>query len=327
MLDCPLMQNGRITFVPIVHRSGMLSVIAVAFGGLLAVEPARADTVLEVVYPAQSGGPPEESCSPQADTSFTIDGVGTVTVRLEWTGPVRSHWARQRFFYWHCEGPGCEGFTGVTPPLGHVVSHTMDPDPHVPDAPAVMEWVFDHTRAGPANLSTAIEPLCICPGTRQSCTQSAEQFRLSVIPGAGVTLTIDRPGTDQPETAAPETGEIVTAVTISNGGAVQNRPAAVTTFTLDRALYLTQITTYHWNAGNGAAPGTISLRAPDGRILGPWVAEGRPGSGAQNVNWVARPDLLLSPGIYTVIDSDPATWSQNAGTGGAGFVWVDGVWQ
>ncbi len=31
-----------------------------------------------------------------------------------------------------------------------------------------------------------------------------------------------------------------------------------------------------------------------------------------------------SPGTYAVIDSDPATWSQNAGSGGAGMAWADG---
>jgi hypothetical protein len=32
--------------------------------------------------------------------------------------------------------------------------------------------------------------------------------------------------------------------------------------------------------------------------------------------------LTLPAGTYTVLDSDPATWSQNAETGGQGIIWV-----
>ncbi len=35
----------------------------------------------------------------------------------------------------------------------------------------------------------------------------------------------------------------------------------------------------------------------------------------------------VSPGTYTEIDSDPATWSQNAGSGGAGMAWADGCYR
>jgi hypothetical protein len=34
-------------------------------------------------------------------------------------------------------------------------------------------------------------------------------------------------------------------------------------------------------------------------------------------------DQPLPPGSYRVIDPDPATWSQNEGSGGAGFATVD----
>jgi hypothetical protein len=40
--------------------------------------------------------------------------------------------------------------------------------------------------------------------------------------------------------------------------------------------------------------------------------------------WAATIDLVLTPGTYTVTDSDPSTWSSNSGTGGAGMFWIAG---
>jgi hypothetical protein len=42
-----------------------------------------------------------------------------------------------------------------------------------------------------------------------------------------------------------------------------------------------------------------------------------------NAYWNTRPGVTLAPGTYTVIDSDPSTWAQNAGTGGAGHIRVE----
>lgn len=305
---------------------------AAAILAAAAALPATADTVLEAVYPARSGGG-SEICGPTVETAFTVAGAGPVTIRVEWTSPWwfhRRRWARySEFLFWNCEGRGCEGYSGYAPNLQGLVCSTRDPDPHVPNLPAVIEWVFEHTRTEPATLSTAIAPVCDCRwiGDTERCVQTAEQFRVTVDAGAGVVLTLDRPGSYLPEPVPPDPAEIVAAATVANGATVRNGPTAVTTFTLDRALYLARITTYHWNGGRGAPAGTITLVAPDGSLLGPWQAEGRPGSGAQNVNWVAEPGILLQPGTYGVIDSDPATWSQNAGSGGRGFVWVEGVWR
>jgi hypothetical protein len=44
--------------------------------------------------------------------------------------------------------------------------------------------------------------------------------------------------------------------------------------------------------------------------------------GIPNVNWEVRPVVILQPGIYTVIDSDPSTWAHNSETNGEGIVWV-----
>jgi choice-of-anchor C domain-containing protein len=41
-----------------------------------------------------------------------------------------------------------------------------------------------------------------------------------------------------------------------------------------------------------------------------------------NANWIATPNVVIPAGTYTVIDSDPSTWSQNSGSGGQGFAAV-----
>jgi len=98
------------------------------------------------------------------------------------------------------------------------------------------------------------------------------------------------------------------------------------TFEVPSASTITKIETYHWNdaAGHGST-GTISLSADDGTVYGPWETAGRPGQGGvPNAYWAAVPNVALPAGSYTVIDSDPGTWSQNADSGGVGFAVVYG---
>ncbi len=107
--------------------------------------------------------------------------------------------------------------------------------------------------------------------------------------------------------------------------AVQNQPTRPTRFTLSRPIHLTKIMTYHWNNGTGADPGTVALRKSSGETLGPFDMEGRPGQGGvPNAYWIAEGDIELPAGTYTIIDSDPATWAQNAGSHGAGMAILEG---
>jgi hypothetical protein len=110
---------------------------------------------------------------------------------------------------------------------------------------------------------------------------------------------------------------------------VENKPTVPTTFTTQAAWLVTEILTYHWNDAQGMlSPGTIGLRAADGTMYGPWQATGLDGQGGvPNVNWVVNPNIIIPPGDYTVIDSDPGTWSQNEETGGAGMSWGMGIRQ
>jgi len=110
-----------------------------------------------------------------------------------------------------------------------------------------------------------------------------------------------------------------------NADAVRNGGAPAV-FRFDRAYVITLIQTYHWNDGRGtAAPGTIGLKDERGREYGPFPAAGSKGQGGvPNAYWKATLNLILEPGTYTVHDSDPATWSQNAGTKGRGIVLIEG---
>src|ERR1051326_8795103 len=102
---------------------------------------------------------------------------------------------------------------------------------------------------------------------------------------------------------------------------------------LDHAATVTQIVTYHWNGGQGKAPGSISLLALGGPVSVPnsmiWHhAQGQPGAyNVPNVNWVATMFEELPAGDYAVWDSDPATLSQNLQSGGFGFGMVEGTYK
>jgi len=117
------------------------------------------------------------------------------------------------------------------------------------------------------------------------------------------------------------------AVLFDNGNiaGVNNGPSQPTTFSLDSAHVITLIQNYHWNSARGAIPGKIGLRDANGNIHGPWQSVGTPGQGGvPNAYWTVRPDITLPAGIYSVIDSHPASWSRNSGSQQRGFTRVEG---
>jgi hypothetical protein len=132
------------------------------------------------------------------------------------------------------------------------------------------------------------------------------------------------------ETTAVETtsGETTTAVELFNNGnghGVQGGGTAPT-FELASTTQITEITTYHYT-NNTSGAGTISLKGEDGKIYGPFQATGSAGQGGvANAYWTVEPkDLILSPGRYTIIDSDPNSFSQNDESGGVGMAWLSGI--
>jgi hypothetical protein len=111
-----------------------------------------------------------------------------------------------------------------------------------------------------------------------------------------------------------------------NGMGVQNSPTSPTVVTIKQAYKITVLRTYHWNNGRGTpAPGTIGLKDASGKMYGPWQASGSPGQGGvPNAYWSTAPNIILPAGTYTVVDSNPATWSQNGNSGGKGFTAING---
>jgi hypothetical protein len=96
-------------------------------------------------------------------------------------------------------------------------------------------------------------------------------------------------------------------------------------FTLDKPATITNLTTYHFIDGGGPAPGTLSVKSADGKVFGPWQATGLDGQGAvKNAFWETKPMEKVPAGTYTVVDTDPGTWSTNDKAGGVGFttLWV-----
>lgn len=111
----------------------------------------------------------------------------------------------------------------------------------------------------------------------------------------------------------------------TNVGGVANKPTIQTTFLTPGNTHITQLVTYHWNNGHGAAPGTIALKSMSGPTFGPFKAQGTSGqNNAPNVNWVADVNITVPIGTYVIVDSDPNTWSQNAQSHGAGFAIIRG---
>jgi hypothetical protein len=116
-------------------------------------------------------------------------------------------------------------------------------------------------------------------------------------------------------------GQLREAFNNTNTSEVYNNGTAPG-FSLSRSACLRKLYTYHWNFGHGTIPGTIGLRDASGTMYGPFQATASAGQGgAPNVNWEAVPGsrVVLQPGTYTVVDSDPTSWSQNSTSGGKGF--------
>ncbi len=124
---------------------------------------------------------------------------------------------------------------------------------------------------------------------------------------------------------APPPATVSTIFNNGNIAAVDNGPTRPTRVTFNRPCVVTYVTTYHWNYGRGARPGTVGLLHSSGKLYGPWQMRGTPGQGGvPNANWECTPNVVVPAGTYTVVDSDPATWAQNSGSGGAGMAVVKG---
>ena len=113
-----------------------------------------------------------------------------------------------------------------------------------------------------------------------------------------------------------------------NDAPVRNRPPlykVINVAETEEPVLVQRIRTYHWNSGEGAEPGTISVYEGETKI-GSWQAVGRSGHGAANVYWDALVDVIFSPGhSYTIKDSDLASMSYNEGSDDCGMYEVYGL--
>jgi hypothetical protein len=108
---------------------------------------------------------------------------------------------------------------------------------------------------------------------------------------------------------------------------VSNDPPNPTIFTIAEPRTITKIGTYHWNQASGETPGTVGLKDENGKVYGPWQAEGEPGQGGvPNAYWIAylSPGVELPAGTYTILDSNPATWSYTSESENSGIASVVG---
>lgn len=110
---------------------------------------------------------------------------------------------------------------------------------------------------------------------------------------------------------------------------VYNNPPLPTVFTINEPQTITKLGSYHWNDGNGQIPGTLGLQDQNGKIYGPWQTSDPQGQGgAPAVYWwltIPNGGVDLPAGKYTVLDSDPSTWSYNSETDNCGAVAVVGL--
>lgn len=96
-----------------------------------------------------------------------------------------------------------------------------------------------------------------------------------------------------------------------NRDTVFNNPPIDTVFTLDRSREIVGILTYHYNNGAGQDPvpinGEICIYDQANGSVGCWPAStiGPP----ESWYWAAYPNMILNPGTYRIVDSDPSTWS------------------
>ncbi len=108
-----------------------------------------------------------------------------------------------------------------------------------------------------------------------------------------------------------------------NPSAVRNGPSVPVVVTTPKPILVRTIQTYHWNGGRGSSPGTIAIHGPNGRVYGPWPAEGLANlsgkGGPPSLYWRVMPDLVLPAGKYRIIDSDAGTWATNGQAGNRGF--------
>ncbi len=106
---------------------------------------------------------------------------------------------------------------------------------------------------------------------------------------------------------------------------VKGNPPFANKVKFDKAMVVTRIITFHYNEGNGAPAGTITLEGRKKETGGPWQARNAPGSdGTPNEKWICEPNARMEAGTYKVVVSDEKSWSFNTKSGRKGMVIIEG---
>lgn len=326
--------------VAILKRLTGLAALATVIAPASLVWPsvAQAEEVLAVKFP---GGVVQE-CSPPAAGRFTVQGPGSVTIsvtlipykslgtiaNIPITYRQLSPEPRPDFAPGH-PLPGFERdrFTQA----GKEVGNFTDGVPLVKES----FYKLDDAKQYVVEVH-ASSPDCHMMPQRPYWQEGQEtHVAVTAAGGATVTTTPSTGGavTDGGETTtdgheATDCGQEQRLFDNGNLANVQNQPTQPTIFTLDRSAGITTIRTYHWNDHRGATPGTITLKGDSGETYDLWQATGEPGMGGlPNAYWAVHPNVTLNSGAYTVIDSDPSSWSQDNESGGAGFASIYGCYK
>ncbi len=110
-----------------------------------------------------------------------------------------------------------------------------------------------------------------------------------------------------------------------------NGPKYPTLMVLNKQYLVTRISTYHWNKGQGdldesQVPRSISINDQKGNRYGPWIPLAQnPDRTDPKYYWMVRPNMVLPPGKYRILDSHWSTWSHNGNSAHRGMARVWGV--
>ncbi|RQD72620.1 MAG: copper amine oxidase N-terminal domain-containing protein [Tindallia sp. MSAO_Bac2] len=137
-----------------------------------------------------------------------------------------------------------------------------------------------------------------------------------------VSSSATAPATPEPPATSSD-GDII--FDNNNIAGVANGPTNPTTFSISQPHVITKVETYHWNNRQGSPAGSIGLQHADGTMYGPWQATARIGYlDTPNAYWFVEPNVTIKAGTYTIIDSEPSTWSHNSQSNNEGFAQVWG---
>ncbi|MBI1350573.1 MAG: hypothetical protein GC156_05585 [Actinomycetales bacterium] len=157
-------------------------------------------------------------------------------------------------------------------------------------------------------------PLSPVPGAGSPPAASAAETSAPVPDGDGGAMATERPA-----------GEPVELFRVDSIAGVSSGPPKPTIFTLGGPAFVTSVMTYHY-LNQGAPPGTLAFEGEDGTVYGPWPTVGSEGQGGvANAYWTAEPNVVVPAGTYTVIDSDPSTWSWALDTDQRGITIIQGI--